>query len=405
MKLTCLDLFSGIGGITHALRGLGITTVGYCERDPRAIAVLEARMKSHDLPRATIYKDVVALDGKALRGKVSVLTAGFPCQGFSMCGRRRGFRHEGSGLFSHVLRLIDQIQPSVVFLENVANICAPQMGGLRAVVAALATRDYDVRWVTLCAFHVGAPHRRERWFCLATKRKWTHALPVSASAYAPTSWTREPVARLTHSKPSEDNARMFMLGNSVVPDCVRLAFLYLWMGCPADDRHVYGILRRTRGKKVALRLPAAPAGAPANDCAAHGMVASSPTPKAGKRPVLLQLPEPQGLLQIQPSMRIVLDPSLVPRPARPPLSIQTTAPLTQPIAKPLWSTPRTGGGMSRTLTYRGAKDVATQLLFERRTPAKQRLLTPNPSWVDWLMGYAPGWTRSAPRKNVVLPVV
>ena len=51
--------------------------------------------------------------------------------------------------------------------------------------------------------------------------------------------------------------------------------------------------------------------------------------------------------------------------------------------------------MSRTLTYRGAKDVATQLLFERRTPAKQRLLTPNPSWVDWLMGYAPGWTRSA----------
>lgn len=158
-----LDLFSGIGGISIALKPW-VKTVAYCERDRYAQAVLLSRMQSGELDRAPIWDDVRTLHGEMLP-RVDVIFGGFPCQDISVAGKGAGLGGERSGLYFEVLRLIDECEPSYVFLENVAAI---RTRGLDTVAKTLAERGYDLRWTVLSAAEVGAPHLRKRWFCLAS---------------------------------------------------------------------------------------------------------------------------------------------------------------------------------------------------------------------------------------------
>lgn len=161
-----LDLFSGIGGISLALKEW-VRPVTYCENDRYAQGVLLSRMAEGDLPIAPIWDDIRTLKGKYLRIRPDIIYGGFPCQDISVAGNGAGLEGERSGLFFEVMRLAKEIKPSFIFLENVPNI---RTKGLRTVGEELANSGYDCRWCIVSAEQVGAPHLRKRWFLLAHAR-------------------------------------------------------------------------------------------------------------------------------------------------------------------------------------------------------------------------------------------
>lgn len=160
--LNGLDLFSGIGGITLALSEW-VRPVAYCENDRHAQAVLLSRMYSGDLPIAPIWDDVCTLRGNMLP-PVDIIYGGFPCQDISAAGSRGGLEGERSGLFFEIMRLVDELRPPFLFLENVAAI---NVRGLDRVVGEITQRRYNARWLLLSAAEMGAPHLRNRWWLLA----------------------------------------------------------------------------------------------------------------------------------------------------------------------------------------------------------------------------------------------
>lgn len=162
-RINGLDLFSGIGGITLALAPW-VRPVAYCESDPYAQAVLISRMRSGDLPVAPIWDDVRTLQAHNLTQPIDIIYGGFPCQDISVAGTGKGLAGKRSGLFFEIVRLVEEIRPTFVFLENVPAI---RTRGLSTVVQELSDRWYDCRWQTLSAQEVGAPHKRDRWFMLA----------------------------------------------------------------------------------------------------------------------------------------------------------------------------------------------------------------------------------------------
>ena len=158
-----LDLFSGIGGNTLALSEW-VNTVAYCEADKHAQAVLLSRMQAGDIRPAPICADITTLSPKHIDIPIDIIIAGFPCQDISVAGDGAGLEGKRSGLFFDVCRMVEEIKPRFVFLENVPAI---RTRGLRTVVRELTNLGYDCRWTRVSAASVGAPHRRERWFLLA----------------------------------------------------------------------------------------------------------------------------------------------------------------------------------------------------------------------------------------------
>jgi DNA (cytosine-5)-methyltransferase 1 len=157
-----LDLFSGIGGIGLALEPW-VRTVAYCEREPYAQGVLLSRMQSGEIDKAPIWDDVTTLRAELLP-RIDIISGGFPCQDLSVAGRGKGLAGERSGLFFEIIRLVKELSPRFVFLENVPAI---RTRGLSEVVNAFTEIGYDCRWTCLSAADVGALHKRERWFLLA----------------------------------------------------------------------------------------------------------------------------------------------------------------------------------------------------------------------------------------------
>src|SRR5690606_12278219 len=96
-----------------------------------------------------------------------VICGGFPCQDISVAGTGAGLEGERSGLFFEIIRLVGEIRPRLVFLENVPAITT--RGGVRGI-SAFASLRYDCRWTIVSAAEVGAPHLRRRWFLLAHSR-------------------------------------------------------------------------------------------------------------------------------------------------------------------------------------------------------------------------------------------
>lgn len=167
-----LDLFSGLGGISLALEPW-INTIAYCENDPYACGVLLSRMANGQLQHAPIWDDVTTLRGEHFKGQpVDFVSGGFPCQDLSVAGTGRGLDGERSGLYREVIRLVRELRPSFVFLENVPNI---RTKGADVVTGDLAGLGYDCRWTTLSASEVGAPHKRNRWWLLARRRQLSFA--------------------------------------------------------------------------------------------------------------------------------------------------------------------------------------------------------------------------------------
>lgn len=167
-----LDLFSGIGGFSLGLEKTGgFKTVAFCEIEdfPRKV------LRKH-WPEVPIYDDVRTLTAAKLSADgitgIDVITGGFPCQDLSVAGKQRGMV-EGtrSGLWSEIVRLVGELQPRYVIVENVANLLSgpseKRGGWFGRVLGDLAECGYDAEWRNIPACMVGAPHRRERVWIVA----------------------------------------------------------------------------------------------------------------------------------------------------------------------------------------------------------------------------------------------
>lgn len=154
-----LDLFSGIGGFSLGLEAAGMTTTAFCEREPFCQAVL----KKH-WPDVPCHDDVTTLDGKQYAGRIDVICGGFPCQDISLAGKGAGLAGERSGLWFEYLRIIKEVQPRYVIIENVS---ALRSRGLEAVLGTLHEIGYNAEWHCITAKSVGAPHQRDRIWIVA----------------------------------------------------------------------------------------------------------------------------------------------------------------------------------------------------------------------------------------------
>ena len=165
---TYISLYSGAGGLDVGYRrgNPGAIPLLYVERDFEAAAVLVEKIRTGRLDQAPIWCNTSTLDCKPFVGRVDAIIGGFPCQPFSGAGRREGTEDE-RWLWEDITRLVGEIRPRELFLENVSGLF---LGGIQVVIGGLSEMGYDAKWITLQAKEVGAPHQRERVFILAHAR-------------------------------------------------------------------------------------------------------------------------------------------------------------------------------------------------------------------------------------------
>jgi DNA (cytosine-5)-methyltransferase 1 len=159
-----LALFAGAGGGILGGKLLGWKTVCAVEINDYARRVLLARQDDGCLDPFPIWDDVRTFDGRPWRGLVDVVSGGFPCQDISAAGKGVGIDGARSGLWGEMARIIREVGPRFVLVENSPMLTAR---GLGRVVGDLASMGYDARWGVLGAVDAGAPHRRERIWIVA----------------------------------------------------------------------------------------------------------------------------------------------------------------------------------------------------------------------------------------------
>jgi DNA (cytosine-5)-methyltransferase 1 len=159
-----LALFAGAGGGILGGALLGWRTICAVECDAYAASVLVQRQNDGSLPAFPVWDDVRTFDGKPWRGIVDVVSGGFPCQDISCAGRGAGIEGERSGLWREFARIIGEVGPRYVFVENSPMLTV--RGGVR-VIGDLAALGYDCRWGIVGADDAGAPHRRKRIWIVA----------------------------------------------------------------------------------------------------------------------------------------------------------------------------------------------------------------------------------------------
>jgi DNA (cytosine-5)-methyltransferase 1 len=159
-----LALFAGAGGGILGGHLLGWRTVCAVEWEPYAACVLAQRQNDGLLPAFPIWDDVRTFDGHPWRGCVDVVSGGFPCQDISVAGKGAGIDGERSGMWAHMARVVGEVRPRFVFVENSPALVTR---GLGRVLGDLAALGYDSRWTVLGAADVGAAHQRDRLWLVA----------------------------------------------------------------------------------------------------------------------------------------------------------------------------------------------------------------------------------------------
>jgi len=168
-RTSSLSICSGIGGLDLATEVVfGARGVCYLEREAACVELLASRMEEGWLDPAPVWTDARTFDGRPWRGRVDLITAGYPCQPFSFAGKglaEKDPRH----LWPDIRRIIGELRPAVVVLENVQ---AHLRRGFASVLSELAQLGFDAEWGVYPAHQSGAPHRRNRLFVLAYASSW-----------------------------------------------------------------------------------------------------------------------------------------------------------------------------------------------------------------------------------------
>jgi DNA (cytosine-5)-methyltransferase 1 len=218
-KLRVLSLFAGIGGFDLGLeRTGGFETVAFCEIDPFCRRVLAKHW-----PEVPCYEDVRALTAERLAADgiaVDTIVGGFPCQDISLAGRMSGADGSKSGLWREVIRLIADIRPRVVIIENSPVL---RSSGLDLMLGEFSALGYDAEWHCIPVNAVDAPHRRDRLWVIsypAGERDGFPPLEISAGwdqSQHCAWWNTEPSMGRVVDELSAEPHRLRALGNAVVP--------------------------------------------------------------------------------------------------------------------------------------------------------------------------------------------
>ena len=153
-----LDLFSGIGGFSLAGEWAGYETVGFCEIDSYCQRVLKK-----NFPSVPVFPDICKLQRSDIDGAVDVVTGGFPCQPFSVAGRKKGTQDDRD-LWPQMFRIIKEFKPTWVVGENVANFVSM---AFQRTKTDLESEGYEVQPFIIPACSVNAPHKRDRVWIMA----------------------------------------------------------------------------------------------------------------------------------------------------------------------------------------------------------------------------------------------
>jgi DNA (cytosine-5)-methyltransferase 1 len=240
--MTFLSLFSGIGGMDEGLECAGLKCIGQVEQDEYRRWILEKHWP--DVPK---WSDVREFKGEYLSERPDLIAGGFPCQDISLAGKRDGIDGQRSGLWSQFRRIICELRPKFVLVENVTALLVPEDDGgpapISRVLGDLASLGLDAEWDCIPASAVGTYHERDRIFVLAygagvyglshdllgSRGEWgpqlesrrLHSVAVAERAKRENArLEREPrLARLVHgvSRRTFENQRLEALGDVVVP--------------------------------------------------------------------------------------------------------------------------------------------------------------------------------------------
>lgn len=231
-----LALFAGAGGGILGGYLLGWRTVCAVEIEDYPRRVLLARQRDGILPYFPIWDDIKTFDGTEWRGRVDVVSGGFPCQDISAAGKGEGISGSRSGLWSEMARVISEVQPHYILVEN-----SPMLTfrGLDRVLGDLAEMGYDARWGVLGADCLGASiHRKRIWilastngFGLAWGSTQTKKDEYQAKSFLLQHWPPGPGALSNISRGVNELAnrmdRLKAIGNGQVPAVVKLAWKIL----------------------------------------------------------------------------------------------------------------------------------------------------------------------------------
>ncbi|MCB1936731.1 MAG: DNA cytosine methyltransferase [Nitrosomonas sp.] len=236
-----LALFAGAGGGILGGKLLGWETVCAVEKDRYAASVLCARQNDGFLAPFPVWDDICTFDGRPWRGIVDVVSGGFPCQDISIAGRGAGITGKQSSLWSQMARIVREVRPSFVFMENSP---ALTFRGLGIVLGDLSEMGFHAEWGVISASEASAPHIRKRIWLVAyadsdglqrintsqsttpvPKWEWADIERVVSEIQQvrqdciPESW----ILRNSHGMAGRMD-RTKCIGNGQVPQCAALAF-------------------------------------------------------------------------------------------------------------------------------------------------------------------------------------
>lgn len=359
-KLKLLDTFAGIGGNSYAFHSF-TDTILYCEISEKVTPILRSVMTKGFISTAPIFPDITKLDKEEVMkhtDTVDMLNASWPCQDNSKLGSKRGMDGERSGLIRDVIRLTGELQPKIVFLENVPDVLAN--GSVHFVIEELVKLGYKIGWGIVSAANCGFRQLRERCFIVAVLQGHEQMLQDSiaiSETHTLARQTDEPV-RMSHTLHPN---RQAALGNTVCPQAVKLAFELIGKN----------ILNKPSGQII----PADLKGLHLYPWGYHnGISVSVPPPTF-------------PTFQFAP-ITLRADSYVATKPP----STRMTNPIVEQRTISLWTTPRHGNyGASQYFTKRSTHDLGSQVRFATCTTGPRNGYT-NAQWLEWLMGYPADYT-------------
>jgi DNA (cytosine-5)-methyltransferase 1 len=205
---TILSLCSGVGALELGIQlaAPNARVVCYVEREAFPCSVLVTRMQDGVLDEAPLWTDITSFDGKPWRGVVDCVSAGYPCQPFSCAGAGFGPDDERN-TWPEITRILEEVQPSLVFCENVSNHLHEGFDGVALDLDALG---YRIAALLIRASDVGASHGRERLFFMGQRSVMAHTNGFGSSFWETCTWdkhTQLSCRDATYPPPPEDRAR------------------------------------------------------------------------------------------------------------------------------------------------------------------------------------------------------
>jgi DNA (cytosine-5)-methyltransferase 1 len=368
-RIKLLDGCSGIGGNSYAFHSFAETRL-YSELKQDVIPILRTVMRKGYIDQSPVVGDILKISKEDIdtyfEGEIDMLAAGYPCQGNSAMGFGLGLDDSRSGLIKGIFDKVRVWKPKFVFLENVPEVL--RNGSARYVADNFAELGYVFAWGVVGAEHVGFRHGRLRWFCLAILPEHLELLRKcveTSEARVLERQLTEPVRMV----PQREVERLGALGNSVVPQSVKLAF----------ERLGHILLEPPTGTAFPYYC--------------NNLVAFQWAYFSGESRLYLDAPSfEETRFRMEDAQPLVLIPGAYACPV-PPSSQCTYGFLSEPHTFYSWNTPRHGNPWAcNYLTKRSICDIGTQIRFEKDTPDEIRGGFTAPQFLEYLMGYPLDYT-------------